>query len=364
MRNLLITAGAASVLALAVAGPASAAVTIDSAGNGFVGKGDVQTALSMNNQALQKAVDAKSLVFSAAQPTSQSLTQSLSQSGTQVGTQTGVQSATQTGTQSATQFVSQDLTCEFTNGNGTKTFHREGVRDGERTGTREGTRTGTREGVRDGERDGTRTGGQSGTQTGSLAYALDVDARKANQYNGFILKGWNGEPSYTKTGAPSWNAPGFGNLEFGAWNFSGDYQFGDYDFGAYDLGDYTFEPVTDTEWGEWDAASGENPADCLRSQNADHITQISNVITPGAITPGEITDGAITDGAIEDGAITAGAITEGAITEVGEVTSGEVTANGPAKVFVNTKPLNCSTAAPRNVWGWLRPARLSVSSIT
>ena len=59
--------------------------------------------------------------------------------------------------------------------------------------------------------------------------------------------------------------------------------------------------VTGTEWGEWDALPGENPDDCLRSQNADNITQISNVITPGAITDGAITDGAITDGAIADG---------------------------------------------------------------
>ena len=28
--------------------------------------------------------------------------------------------------------VSQDLTCDFTNGNGTKTFHRDGVREGDR----------------------------------------------------------------------------------------------------------------------------------------------------------------------------------------------------------------------------------------
>ena len=39
-----------------------------------------------------------------------------------------------------------------------------------------------------------------------------------------------------------------------------------------------FEPVTDVAWGEWDALPGENPDDCLRSQNADKITQISNVI--------------------------------------------------------------------------------------
>ena len=96
--------------------------------------------------------------------------------------------------------------------------------------------------------------------------------------------------------------------------------------------------MTGTEWGEWDALPGENPDDCLRSQNADHITQISNVITPGAITDGAVTDGAITDGAITDGAITDGAITDGAIA-YGAITAGDVTANGTAKVFVNGKAL-------------------------
>src|SRR5262245_46442049 len=174
---------------LVTASAAIAGVTVDSAGKGFVGKGDVQTALGMNNSALQKAVDAKSLVFTAQQPTSQSLSQDVEQAGKQVGTQSGVQSGTQVGTQAGTQFVSQDLTCTYTNGNGTKTFHREGVRDGDRTGTREGSRDGTREGSRDGTREGSRTGMQTGIQTGSLAFALDADARKANPYTGFILTG-------------------------------------------------------------------------------------------------------------------------------------------------------------------------------
>jgi hypothetical protein len=340
MKKIII--GVIAVAMLVVPTAAIAGVTIDAAGKGFVGKGDVQTALGYNNSALQKAVDAKSLVFTAKQPTTQSLSQDATQSSSQVGTQTGVQSGTQTGTQSATQIVSQDLTCTFTNGNGTKTFHRDGVRDGERTGTREGSRIGTREGVRDGERDGTRTGTQSGTQTGSLAYDLDVDARKANQYTGFILKGWKGAPSYTETGSPVWNAPAFGDWDFGGWNFR-DYQFaGGYQFdGGYDFAAWTdsdFEPVSGTEWGEWDAAPGENPDDCLRSQNADKITQISNVITPGATTDGAVTDGAITDGEMKDGEIKDGAITEGVIA-YGATTSGDVTPNGPAKVFVNGKAL-------------------------
>ena len=87
-------------------------------------------------------------------------------------------------------------------------------------------------------------------QTGSLAYALDVDPRKANQYNGFILKGWTGTPSYTETGAPVWDAPVYGEWTYGEWDL-GEYTFaGDYDFGSYSFGDYNFEAVADVEWGE------------------------------------------------------------------------------------------------------------------
>jgi hypothetical protein len=54
MRKFIITAGAASVLALAVAGPASASVAVDDAGHGFVGKGDVQDVFGgWNNKQLQ-----------------------------------------------------------------------------------------------------------------------------------------------------------------------------------------------------------------------------------------------------------------------------------------------------------------------
>ena len=210
----------------------------------------------------------------------------------------------------------------------TKTFHRDGVRAGERTGTRDGSRLGTREGSRTGDRDGTRTGTgtQAGVQTGSLGDDLDVDARKSNQYTGFILKGWKGQPSYTATGAPVWNSPSYGNWKFGDWSF-GEYGFN----GGYKFGDYTFEPVSGAEWGAWDAAPGENPDDCLRSANADKITQISNVITDGAIT-----DGPITDGDVTDGDITTGDITEGA-TAAGASTAGDVTPSGTAKVFVNNK---------------------------
>jgi hypothetical protein len=339
IRGILTTAVTASVTAIALGTtPAFAAVTFNSTtGKGFVGKGDVQTALGYNNATLQKAVDSKSLVFTATQPTFQQLSQDATQAGSQAGSQAGTQEGTQAGTQSGTQAVTQTLTCDFTNGSGTKTFHRSGVRDAERTGTRSGSREGTRTGSRDATRDGSRTGSRAGTLTGSLNYTLDVDARKSNQYTGFVLNGWKAAPSY-EAGTTTWDAPQFGGWTFGTWSF-GDWTFsGDYTFADYTFGDYTFASPDSTQWGDWDAAPGENPDDCLRSATADKITLLENVITPGAVTDGPIVDGAVTDGVITPGDTTGGAITEGEITYTA-VTAGAVTPSGPAKLFVNGKAL-------------------------
>ena len=91
--------------------------------------------------------------------------------------------------------------------------------------------------------------------------------------------------------------------------------------------------MTGTEWGEWDALPGENPDDCLRSQNADHITQISNVITPGAISDGAITDGAVT-GSDHRRRRDGRCMTDGAITPVGAPSAGVVTSVGLSTVTV------------------------------
>ncbi|MEU5722610.1 hypothetical protein ABZ783_12400 [Micromonospora sp. NPDC047738] len=338
IRSVLIGSIAATATIVLSATAASASVNIDpTTGIGFIGKGNVQNALGYNNAALQKAVDSKSLAFTYKQSTSQSLSQDVTQVGSQVGSQIGVQSGTQTGTQVATQVIAQDLTCTFTNGNGTKTFHRDGVRSGERTGTRTASHVGTREGARDASRAGTRTGSRAGVLTGSVSYALDVDARKANQYTGFIVNGWQGAPSY-EAGDTRWNSPtSFGDWSFGDWSF-GSWSFGSWSFGDWSFADYQFEPVDNVLWGEWDAAPGENPADCLRSANADKITALSNVITPGAITDGPVTDGAITNGAITPNLVTGGTITEGATT-YGDIQTGVRTPAGPAQLFVNGKAL-------------------------
>ena len=332
MRKIILglTAAAAIAAPVALAGSASAA-TIDAAGRGFVGKGEVQTAFGWNNAAAPK--NQAAVTFTAKQPTTQALTQTVSQDGYRIGTQQGTQHATQTGTQSGTMAVSQDLTCTFTNGNGTKTFHRDGVREGNRIGTREGTRDGERDAVRNFERSGTRTGTQSGVQSGVLVSALDAADKKTGQYTGWFLKGFNGSPAYSETGAPVWNAPSFGDYQFdeptyGDWNIVGDFAFGSYQFD----GDYTWEPVTGVEWGEWDAAPGENPDDCLRSTNADHVTQISDVVTDGAVTDGAVTDGAIIEGATTSGAVIDEDEVAGEIT-LGTTTAGDRTNDGSAKVF-------------------------------
>ena len=222
---------------------------------------------------------------------------------------------------------------EFTNGNGTKTFHRDGIRDGERTGTREGTRDGERAAMRLFERFGSRTGTQSGVQSGSIASDLSVTDKKTGQYTGWNLKGFTGTPAYTETGTPVWGEPTFGEYQFDApqyrdWMFLGDFAFGEFT----PSGDYTFEDLTGTEWGEWDALPGENPDDCLRSQNADHITQIDNVVTPGAVTDGIVTDGAITS-ARPPRALSSVSTTCRSRSTYGEITTGDVTNNGLAKVF-------------------------------
>jgi len=324
-------------------------------GTGFIGKGEVQSAFNMNNSALQKAVEANQFTFSASQSTTQSFSQDIKQVGTQSGTQSGTEYATESATEYATMPVSQELTCEFTNGNGTKTFHRDGVRDGSRTGDRTGTRVGDRIGTRVGERDGERVGSQAGAQTGSLSADLNVENRKTGQWTGWNVKRWASTPSYSTTGPVSWTTT---SLSDDAWDFaSHTYVFNtgyafdtDYSFDTetYAYANWTegdFESIDDVTWGEWDALPGENPDDCLRGQNADKITQISNDIdglnlnavnvTSTVVSP-TLTNVHVEDGAIEDGAITPGRITPTAP----EVPTSAITPVGLSTVTVN----------------WIRPA--------
>jgi hypothetical protein len=266
IRNTLITATALSAVALvAGATAASASITVNPGGSGFIGKGNVQTALGYNNKNLQDAVDGKnglSLVFTGIQSTSQAL----SQEGTQDGTQAGTQS------------VSQDVTCTMENG--IKTFHR----DGERLASR------------DADRDADRTGTRTGTRTSTFNYSLDVDARKGQtQYTGFILKG-----STVTSSTP--------NVDV----LDGPWVYGTWSYGTW-VGD-----ESTTEWGDWIAAPGDNPAECLGG--SPNVTDLVNTITAGTPEP------------------------SGDATPEGEVAPGEITTDGPVvtspfSMFVNGKPL-------------------------
>lgn len=69
MRKTFLTAAAATAFAasLALAAPATAAVSFDpGTGTGFVGKGDVQTAFTWNNQQLQKNASGVSFSYESA----------------------------------------------------------------------------------------------------------------------------------------------------------------------------------------------------------------------------------------------------------------------------------------------------------
>jgi hypothetical protein len=92
--------------------------------------------------------------------------------------------------------------------------------------------------------------------------------------------------------------------------------------------------VSGTEWGEWDALPGENPDDCLRSQNADHITQLSNVVTPGAVTDGATTNGdVVVSNDVVPGISLGEYVVNGGITLIDPVHTGDVVNDGTAKVF-------------------------------
>jgi hypothetical protein len=304
-----------SLIAIGAGSAAHASATIDSAGKGFVGKGDVQTAFGWNNQKVQQ--NANSLAFSTSQALTQAMSSSAAQAGSQVGSQAGTQSGSQAGTQAGTLEMIETLSC-FKNTGAPVQQTRHGLRDGERSGSRDGQRSASRDASRDGSRDGVRTGSRAGTLSGSLSYAVDYDARTRNQVNGFILKGFNGDPTTTWSPNVVWNAPTFGDwadADFGTWSFGEWASFGSWSFGEYTFGSYTFgDAVT---WGAWDTDNtNAEPDVCLNNGTpAPNIdpNSIVHTLTEGAITDGDITDGDITEGVVTEGAITPGAITDGVV---------------------------------------------------
>lgn len=330
-------AAIATVSLIASAAMANASVTVNPDGTGFIGKGDVQSTLGLNNAGLQKAVNENSLAFTVEQPTSQELLRGVTQTGAQYASQSATQTANQTASQLVTVTLSEDLSCTIVNdnGNSTKTFHREGERNGVREGSRTGDREATREATRDGSRTGERTGTQTGLRSGSVVRGIDVEARKATQYTGFILKGWNGEPTYTETGTPTWETPKMGEWVTSAWSF-GNYSFGDYSFGGYDWNAPVLESESGIAWGDWVAEPGENPSSCLRQ--ADHVTDLVDIVTVGDVKGGAITNGAVVQGAILEGEVHEDGFVENDPT-YGAIKVSAVTATGTATVFVNGKAI-------------------------
>jgi hypothetical protein len=148
---------------------------------GFVGKGDVQSALGYNNGKMQ--TNAGNLAFTYSQAVSQAVSSSASQT--------------------ATESVSQTVSC--LQNAGPNTFTREGTRDGGRSGNRAGSRT--------------------GTQSGSVSAAIDYASRTHNQVDGFFLTAI-GAGAFVASGTPIW-----GDATFGEWTW------GTVNWGAWSPGD-------------------------------------------------------------------------------------------------------------------------------
>lgn len=339
MRKLIIggvVAAAAILTPLGFASSANAAVAVDGTGTGFIGKGDVQTALGYNNAQMQS--NAGSLTFTTSQDATRALTQVVTQSGTQSATQSAVQYGVELGKQSATQVMTQTLSCVKTNGNNIQQV-RTGTRDGDRTAERVGTAMGTRDGVRTGTATGTREGTRTGDVTGKVSATVAYDARSRNQITGFTLKGFaTGDPKFV----PDGGEPAYGPASFGAYSF-GAYSFGAYSFSAYEFqpyvwsGEFNFGPTT---WdAEFESDPNANPDLCVEGNKNIVPGSVQDVVTEGAVTVSDdVTVLATLNANTVDGEISDGVVTDGE-PAYGSVTSGAVTTSGAITVFVNGKAL-------------------------
>lgn len=329
--KVALIAATTTALALGGASAAQAAVTIDSAGSGFVGKGDVQTALGLNNAQLQ--AKAGSLKFTTSQDAIQAVTQGVTQSGTQSGTQAAVQYGVELGNQSAEQVMVQTLSCTKTTGNSVQQV-RTGTRAGDRTAERVGTAMGTREGVRTGTATGIREGTRAGDLSGKVAASVAYDARQRNQITGFTLSGFAaGDPKFAAEGDPAYGTPSLGEYSFGDYAFGG-YEFEEYDFQPYVwVGDFNFGATTWAE--EFESDPNANPDVCVEGNKNIVPGSVKSVITEGDVTVSDdVTVLATLDGSIVPRDIVPGAIVDGGLS-YGAVTPGAVTPSGAITVFVN-----------------------------
>jgi hypothetical protein len=172
-------------------------------------------------------------------------------------TQTGEQAGAQALSQSASQSASLSVTCTHFNNNGAIKVFRGGSRDGLRSGSRAGARDGSR--------------------TGALLSAVDFDARKANQINGFWLRGFSGSPAFVASEDWSW----------GDASWSGDYSWTDIAW----TGTWEVDPSSNN------GTNGSTLENCMEGKG-----DFESVVT-------EISTGAITEGAVSFGAIVPGIFT-------------------------------------------------------
>ena len=328
-RRTLAVLGAAALVVVG-AGSAQASVNVDATtGTGFVGKGDVQSALGWNNAKLQAG--AESLTFTTKQAAAQGYAQALSQTAEQAGIQSASQTGSQTGVQSASQTTTELLQCRKTNGAETQQS-RTGVKSGVRSDTRTATVTDTREASRDAIHTGNRTGARAGTLSGFLSSNVAYEARKSNQFTGFNLTGFKpGRPAIATTGPVVWGAN-----EFGDWAPAGDFEFGEYEFGEYEFEAWA---LSDAVFGEW-STDGTNaePDVCLNSSgnvnaNIDPASLV-HTFTDGPLVESTVASGAVQNGAVVEGDVVPGLITEDEIA-FGAAVPGAVGATGPVQVFVN-----------------------------
>ncbi|WP_028050393.1 hypothetical protein [Cellulomonas sp. URHD0024] len=319
---------------LIVTGAGAAQASVASSGTGFVGKGDVQSALGWNNAKLQD--NAEKLTFTTKQAAAQGYAQALSQAAEQAGTQTASQTGSQTGTQSASLTTTELLSCRKTNG-AVAQQSRTGVKSGVRSDTREATVTDTREASRDAFHTGSRTGSRAGTLVGFLNSNVAYEARKSNQFTGFNLTGFQpGSPSFSASGPVQWGADAFGDWSFGDWVPAGDYAFPEYVFGEYEFEAWS---LSDAVWGNWDTDNtNQEPDVCLNSSgnvnaNVDPASLV-HIFTDGPLVESAVQSGAVRSGAIVEGEVVPGLISEAPI-QSGPAVPGAVGATGPAQLFVN-----------------------------
>jgi len=295
---------------------------------GFVGKGDVQSALGWNNAQLQSKGGPGNLSFSYSQPAAMALSQDGTESGTEAGTQSATQATSQTASETASQDITETLSCTVDTEN--HSFTRLGTREGSRDGSRTGSRSGSRNGSREGSRTGSRIGSRAGSISGNVSYTIAYDPRVKNQITGYFLNRATSS-GFVATGAEAWQ-----DWLWGGWDWSNTWSMPDtwtWDetptWNGWQWADWSWGA---TNWGQWDSAPGDNPNVC--DSNNPHVTNYEHAETPGDISSNGSVESAVGFGDIVPGAVVEGAATEGAIAP-GAVVQGAVSYTGPARMYVN-----------------------------